>query len=117
MPVKWSAPSKPTSNGEKVAVDKLYATGASQRPCRLTLPSGNGSISFGGGAKERYFAIGVNETSRLSCHARGGRAAGQESASVRERAHILEMVKKIQSRNLNNGGGRQPKGGPWLGES
>lgn len=32
-------------------------------------------------------------------------------------AGIRAMVHALKSRNSNNGGGRQPKGGPWMSEN
>ena len=55
----------------------------------------------------------TDKTSRSQSHTTASAVA---PTSLGMEDDIQEMVDAIKSRNLNNGGGRQAKGGPWIRE-
>lgn len=78
-------------------------------------PAGTRGRARGGTSTRRKTAVVKKRSrARATTSSNVSRARAKAPVPLRTEDDIQGMVDKIKSRNPNNGGGRQAKGGPWM---
>lgn len=100
--------------------------GAASKGRRFSENNGAHATSSGtGGGSSGPVAAVTALTSAIAGASIGSSSSGGDDdkeitpssrAAIKRKLEIRKMVDEIKSRNLNNGGGRQANGGPWMGE-